>query len=338
MPSPTIRDVARLANVSTATVSRVLNHEPGVRYATIEKVKKAINDCQYVPNSVARNLKMDMTKTVGFVVSDISNSHFTIMAKVIESVLRKNGYSTFLCGTDDSSSQELDYLKQMECARVDGLILNTTNLNNDYVVELSQRIPIVLVDRSIKHGGFCGDFVGSNNQAGIETLVNYLIDNGHRKIGFICSHQDISTSRERRAGFFMAMKNVGIQVDNSYPYYFFSENMSIDSGVSGCRHLMSLADPPTAIVIANNAMTVGALKYLHTNNVEIPKEFSIVSYGNVDNSELFSASLGYVTLNPYFIGEKAANYLLSRIKEPQIRNRETIFEPSFVKNGSIKRL
>ena len=142
----TIKDVAKYAGVSTATVSRVINHAPNVRPETVARVNEAIAACHFVPNFVARNLKSEQTKTIGFLVSDIANSYFTIMAKALEIKLQKLGYDMMVCSTDDDPSMEKSYLTQFQSNRVAGIVLNTTGKNTEFIETLSQSIPMVLVE------------------------------------------------------------------------------------------------------------------------------------------------------------------------------------------------
>ena len=334
----TIRDVARLAQVSVSTVSRVLNDEGNVKKETVVRVKSAIDECHYVPNTFARNLKSNSSKTVGLLISDISNSHFTSMAKVIETILRENGFNMIICSTDENKEQELNYLNHMLSSRVDGLILNTTNLNNASIVEFSARLPVVLIERSIDSTAFRGDYIGSNNREGIRMLTQSLIDQGHRKIGIINCESHVSTGRERLAGFVDAMRTIGITVNKQYPYLYDCTTFNIDNGFLGCRYFMQLPQPPTALVVTNNTLALGALKYLRINNFRIPEDISILTYGNIENSDLFFVDLGHATLNPYLIGEKAAKCILSRIAQPSLGNREVIFEPTFLANHSVMTL
>lgn len=336
MSNVTIRSVAKQAGVSVATVSRVINQAPGVRPKTVKKVNEAIAATNYIPNSVARNLKTDATKTIGFLISNISNSHFTSMAKTIESFMREKDYSIIVCSTDDDPDIELSYIHRLLGLRVDGLILNTTGQNSAYITELSHILPMVLVDRSISTPSFTGDFVGSNNFDGIQTLTKHLIKNGHRKIGIITSNLQVSTGQERLAGFQAAMQTIGIKADSDYIYRYDSNYFNEESGIDGCQYLMSLQDPPTAIVVTNNAMAIGAYKYLLAKGISVPGDVSVVSYGNISNSELFRTEPTYVTLNPVFMGEKAAKLLLSRIENPELSNREVIFEPLFIENNSTR--
>ncbi len=322
-----IKDVAKEAGVSTATVSRVINGSPSVRRATIQKVNEAIARTNYVPNASARSLKTNATKTVGLLVSDISNPHFILMSVSIESILNKSGYSVIICNTNDNPEMELTYLQRLVAMNIDGLIINTTGRIDDYICMLSQTTPVVLVDRSIQSPTFKGDFVGSNNFDGARSMVSHLLGYGHRRIGFIVSSQKVSTSEERNAGFATEMKNAGIPIDKDYPYLYSVNSLFEQGGYDGCRYLMGLETPPTAIAIANNVMAIGAYKYCTEKGINIPDQISIVSYGTIEHAALFKTYPTYVTLSASYMGEKAAAAVLSRIANPKINNRESIFEP-----------
>ncbi|WP_162151301.1 LacI family DNA-binding transcriptional regulator [Enterocloster asparagiformis] len=334
----TIRDVAKLANVSIATVSRVLNQDPVVSQKTIQRVQEAMLACNYVPNSYARNLKSNNAHTVGFLVSNISNSYFTSMAKVIEDILLEHGFNLIICSTNEDPGQELSRLNYLQSIQAEGVILNTTNFNNQTVVELSKTMPIVLLERSISGAEFRGDFIGSNNFAGIKLLTEHLLSNGHRKIALINCGKHVSTGRERFDGFWAAMAGVGIEINSSYPYVRDCDSFSIDNGFQSCRQLLNLPDPPTALIATNNTLAIGALRYVSLNQISIPDKLSFMSYGNIENSDLFFVGLSHATLNPQFIGEKAANCILSRIGNPSLPNREVTFEPALSVQSSVSPL
>ncbi len=331
MSEVTIKDVAREAGVSVATVSRVLNDPSLVKQNTSERVLEVIERMNYIPNATARNLKTNRTKVIGLIVSDISNAHFTSMAKAIDHVIRSRGYSLIVCNIEDDPALEAEYLNRLSELRADGIILNTSGFNDDLIAQFSQTIPMVLVDRNVPADSFCGDFVGSNGFAGVNLLTKHLISLGHRKIGIINSNLNISTGRERFSGFVAAMKDIGVNVDEDYPYRFDGQHFDTEGGHDGCKYLMTQKDKPTALVVANNSMAIGAYKYLSSQNIRVPEDISVVSYGIIHNSELFAVQPTCTTLNPMFIGEKAADLLISRIESTQIRgNREVIFEPTML--------
>lgn len=330
MAELTIRDIARIANVSSATVSRCLNNSASVKPETAKRVMDVVNQCNFVPNDAARSLKTNSSSIVAFLICHLSNTHFTKMAKVIDINIRKAGYNLIISGTEDDPQLELESLTRLQTLNIQGLILNTTGKNDDFICELSKKIPVALVDRNITNPNFFGDFVGSNGYSGVYQLAHLLIRQGHTKIAFINSNLATSTGRERLAGFKAAMQTIGILYDENYIYQYSCEHFNEEGGIAGCRYLMNLPDPPTAIVIANNAMAIGAYKFLHYSGIKVPDDVSIASFGNINNSDLFRVEPTIATLNPEFIGERASNMLISRIENPALGNRESLFEPLLV--------
>lgn len=331
----TIRDVARHAGVSTATVSRVINHIPNVKPETVEKVNEAIKACNFVPNFVARNLKSEQSRTVGFLVPDISNTYFTVMAKTLEAKLQEAGYDLLICSTDDVPAQEAHYLKQMLSNQVIGMILDTTGKNNSMIEDISQRVPFVLIERNIDSVQYHGDFVGANNYNGCYELTICLLEKGHRKIGVINGNLEVSTGRERYQGFADAMNSYGISVNEEYPYVYDANSFLENAGYEGAQYLMKLSEPPSAIIVMNNTLSIGALKYLKRQGIRIPEDVSVMCYGNIENSELFFVEPAYTTLNPRTIAEKIFQYILTRIENPELNNRETFFESRLYLGGSV---
>jgi len=333
----TIKDVAKHAGVSIATVSRVINNNYYVSPEIEKRVLKAIKELNYYPNSIARSLKNDTTFTIGFIVSDISNDYFTSMTKAIEDVINKENYNMIVCSTDNKKEKELRYLKLLISRKVDGLILNTTGRNDDFISKLSNDLPVILVNRKVQDSAFRGDFIDSNNFEGAYTLTEHLLSSGHRKIAVINGDLSVSTGKERFEGFKKAMLQAGIEVGDDYVYRY-DGDFTMESGYQGAAELLKLTDPPTAVVVMNNAMALGALKYFRVNKIKVPEDVSIASYGDIDNVELMYVQPSTVTLNARTIGRKAGEMLLERIKDRSIVNREVIYTPQLIVGNGVRRL
>lgn len=337
MGNSTIKDVAKHAGVSIATVSRVINQNYYVSPEIQEKVSQSIKELNYYPNSVARSLKSDVTYTIGFIVSDISNNYFTSMAKAIEDVLNIKEYNIIVCSTENLKDKELQYLKLLIGKKIDGLILNTTGKNDEFITKLSQSLPIVLINRKIHNNGFSGDFVDSNNFEGGYMLTNHLILAGHRKIAIINGDLSVSTGWERFQGFRRAMLEIGIDPEKDKNYRY-DGDFTIDSGYQGAAQIYGIADKPTAVIVMNNVMALGALKYFRKHDINIPQDISVASYGDIENIELMYIQPSTVTLNAWMIGNKAGEMLLERVKEKSINKREIIYMPQLVVGKGVKEI
>ena len=339
MPNVTIKDVAQKANVSIATVSRVLNKNYFVSPELEQKGMEAIKQLNYYPNSVARSLKNESTQTIGLIVSDISNSFFSFVNRSVENILRQHNYNLIVCSTDNQKEKELSYLKLLLEKKVDGIILNTTGLNHEFVSSISQQIPIVLCGRKINSPIFKGDFVDSDNINGSYLMTRYMIEKGHRRIGVICGQQSISSGIERIEGFRRAMRSIDISVDENYPYQYCGNYNCSDSGYEGAEYLLSLDPPPTSILAMNNELTVGALRYFRSHNVAVPDDISLICYGNILNTDLFYIQPYYIDMDPRVIGTRVAELLIERIEHKnELPNREVLFAPALVPGNSVKPL
>lgn len=324
----TIKDVAREANVSIATVSRVVNKTGTVNSQLTLQVEAAIEKLHYSPNNVARSLKTSSTSTIAFLVSNISDPFFITIGRGIEDYIKDFNYNLIVCSTDQSPEKELEYLRLLKERQIDGLIINSTGLNNDEITNMSHQMPIVLSNRKITRPNFIGDFVDNDNTGGIIALTKHLTKLGHRKIGVLNGPHHLSTAAERMRGFEIEMKRVGIIIDETYPYLY-EDFFTKESGYQGAKYFMELPQPPTAIIAMSSEIALGALKYCHSNHISIPNDVSLVAFGNIENSELLYINLTIANTNLKGIGNKMAELLIERIQEKgKLPNREIRFVTS----------
>lgn len=329
MSNPTIKDVARQAGVSIATVSRVLNNKNTVAPDLAAKVNQAVDQLGYHPNSIARTLKNDSSKTVGFVVSDISNDFFTRMARGVEDVLNQHGYSLFVCSTDSTQQREEQCLSLLREKQVDGLIINTSGKNDELITRISHQVPVALFGRKISTADFTGDFVDNDNFSGVQELTRHLISLGHRKIGLLNGQIYVSSARERLAGFQSAMREIGVTVDDTYPYLYKGSFNRISSGAEGTKYLYEQG--ATAVISANNVLALGALQFCHSAQIRIPKDLSLCSFGTIANHELLYIQPTYAEQAPTSMGARLAELIMERIEaKNQLANRELRFSASLI--------
>lgn len=334
MSSVTIRDIAREANVSVATVSRTLNHSPNVTDAMRERILATAEKLGYVPNSAAKSLKTSRSQIIGFLVSDITNPDYISIARTIEDSLGKQNYSLILCSTGNQKKRELDYLQMLMSKNIDGLILNTTGLNNEFVLKMNERIPMVLLNRKIEHSDFRGDFVATNSYNGCYQLTKQLLNLGHNKIFVVRGPMNLSNSRERFQGFADAMRESGISVDDTYPYLYTGE-FTRQSGIDAVRKLQAMEDRPTAILSQDNMSALGILEELHRSTLRVPEDLSVVTYDGIHDIEMMSIRPTMSLFDTAAIGRRTAKSILERIKEPALENRSYIFEPKIVSGNAM---
>ena len=331
----TIRDVAKQANVSIATVSRVVNKNYYVDPDTILKVEKAIRDTGYYPDAIARTMRRNVSFTIGLVVSDLNNTHFTLIAKMLDQVIEEQSYNLIVCSSDGNKESENRYLRTLMSKKVDGLVMHTNGDNDALIAELSRQIPIVLIYRKIQDEGFVGDFVGSEDFDGAYRLARHVLSFGHRRIGLITGDLSISTGRERYAGFMKALKEAGIRLS---PSMMFSGSYHFESGLEGAKKLLAARQSPSILVALSNALAMGVMTYMKERQILIPGDISFASFGDLSNWELLYVQPTIIRQYPSRVGKFAGQLLLKRIADRNRPPEVTLVPSPLIHGNSIARV
>ncbi|MGJ7921894.1 LacI family DNA-binding transcriptional regulator [Neobacillus sp. LXY-4] len=321
---PTIEDVAKLANVSIATVSRVINNQGGVRKATEERILNAINELGYIRSALARSMKKKETNTIGIIVPDIKNPFFPLVVAGIEQKAREKGYYTILSSTNESPIVEEDIVKIFIERGVDGVIITTANENGDHIKLLQdQGIPIVAVDRVIKK--FDIDTVLVDNVSGSYHAVQHLILQGHKRIAIICGPQNTTPGYERLLGYKKALEEYNLPIDETL---IVQGDFMEGSGYKATQELYSLDKRPTAIFSSNNLMTIGSLKALMDLEWKLGEEVSFIGFDDVDIATFIKPRLSVVSRPMNTLGEMAFQLLYERMNfKENLPKREYLLSP-----------
>ena len=309
-----LTDVAKRANVSIATVSRVINNSDKVVAETRELVNKAMSDLGYKPSRVARRLRQKggVRHLLGLIIPDIQNPFFAEMARGVEDVAYAHKFAVMLCNSDEDLKKEAFYLDVLQAESVDGLILPPINERDPVVLEFVERgVPVVTVDRSLAHRSI--DKVEVDNHRGAYEAVEHLIRLGHQRIGLIAGRMNVSTSRERRLGYEDALAAHKLPLN---PHFIRSGDFKQASGRAIADELLSLPVPPTALFVLNNLMTVGALETIHRRKLQIPRDIAIIGFDDLPWAEALDPPLTVVRQPAYEVGQAAAELLLKRLEEP----------------------
>jgi len=313
----TIKDVAAEAEVSTATVSRVLNESGYVSEEIRERVIEAVSKLNYQPSAIARSLKQDRTYMIGVIVPDISNSYFMGITRGIEDIVGAEGFQLMFCSSDENPEKESRLLQLLQEKRVDAVVLATAGSNDDTVKALSlSGMPIVLIDRKLngEHGTPLLDLVAEDNEDGAYRLTNKLIDDGHVRIGVVNGPARVSTGRERFEGVLRAMKERGLSEEP----IVFNGGFTTEDGIRAAKRFMRAEPKPTAIVSLNNQMSLGVLLEIVRSGHRIPDDMAVASFGEVEAASLLkSPGLYYIDQHPYDMGTKAGEILLKRIRREE---------------------
>lgn len=326
---PTILDVARKANVSVATVSRVINNQGGVRKKTEDEIIKAINELNYVRSAVARSMVRKETKTIGIIIPDICNPFFPEVIAGIEKKAINKKYFTFLSSSDESREKEKDIIQHFIERGVDGVIITTADEKGMHLQPLIEaNIPIVAVDREIQH--FEVDTVLTGNREGSYEAVKHLISLGHEKIAIIRGPQNTTPGLERFKGYKKALEDHNLTISEKW---IGNGNFMENSGYSIVNNFYTLEDRPTAIFSCNNLMSIGAIKALRKLNWQLNKEVTFVGFDDIEIATFTNPALTMVSRPMRKLGEIAFQLLFERMNNKNqnlIPKREYILTPELV--------
>jgi LacI family transcriptional regulator len=305
----TIKQVAQSANVSTATVSRVLNKNPRVKSELRKRVERAIVELDYSPSRVARMMRVHKSQVIGLIISDIVNPFFTALVRAVEDVAHENGFTLLLGNSDENSAKEQMYFEVLAEERVAGIII-VPSCSDDCSYLRHCHVPLVAVDRKIE--GMDIDTVVLDNVLGAYLATNHLLELGHRRIGLIGAPAYVSVGLERRQGYEKALLKHGLAIDESLIRLGdFKER----GGYQATRELLLLDQRPTALFAANNLMTLGALRALQEAHVAVPQDMSVVGFDDFHWGSLMQPSLTSVRQPTYQIGQVAAQLLMRRLQD-----------------------
>jgi LacI family transcriptional regulator len=321
-----IRTVAERAGVSISTVSRFLNNKV-VSPQAEERIREAVRELAYIPNRIARSLKLKRTMTLGMAIPDITNTFFPEIVKGVEDAARAAGFHLVLTNTGEDQASEWERLATLETLRCDGCILilapdgpgdaEREQRLNDY------RLPVVFVDRAPPFTG--ADLVISDNVAGAEEAVSHLIGLGHRNIALLGTTLEVTTHRERVLGYRRALAAAGIQPPPGYEVRIAS---TLADGFAATTRLLDMSPRPTALFITSNRQTIGAMAAIHDRGLRCPQDVSVIGYDDYEWEEAFRPRLSAVAQPSYLIGQRGAELLIARILGQKSGPAEKVVLPS----------
>lgn len=265
-----IRDIAKLAGVSVATVSRVINTPELATPATREKVRAIIREHHYIPNLTARNLYAKESNSFALFVYDLENPFFIALVKELHKIAFRDKRTFLICDTENNEEKEREYFRYCEGIRTKGVIFTEGEDNPIFHMETNQRIAIMDRSHSPKHS--C---VRSDNRAGMFTLVDYLYNLNHRTFGFAGLNDEMFSCSDRRDAFVEALRERGIEIPEEN---FFRGGMNPYTGVHAVDYFCTLKNRPTAIVCANDQVAQGVVMRANQMGVKIPEDFSVVGF------------------------------------------------------------
>jgi LacI family transcriptional regulator len=308
--SVTIRDVARLAGVSVATVSRVLNASAPVREATRARVLEVAGELRFSPNTAARTLSRQRAGALGVILPDLYGEFFSELLRGIDQEAQRAGHS-LLVSSSHHDSRGIGAAVRAMRGRIDGLMVMAPDVSAPLLADvLPGGVPIVLLNGPAVDADVYEITV--DNFGGARAMTRHLVALGHRRVGFIAGAELNHEAIERERGYLVAMREAGLPRD---PALSVRGNFSEDGGWRGARQLLALTPPPTAIFAANDAMAVGALSALREAGVRVPAQVAVVGFDDIPVARFLNPPLTSVRVGIAALGERAAALLLAALAE-----------------------
>jgi LacI family transcriptional regulator len=301
----TMRDVARLAGVSTSTVSAVLNASVPVSAARKKRVMDAMAALDYHPDAIARGLKTGKTNAIGVVVPDITNAFYPEVVRGVEDAARRAGYAVLLCDSNENAANEDAHLVTLFSRRVDGVLLACCANSTAYATMVRRRFPMVFVDR-IPPAATEGTVSSDNVQAGY-AATRHLLELGHERIAMLAGNTALSPHHDRLEGFRKAMQESHLPIRDEY---LACGELQIQNGIEATQRLLKLTAPPTAIMVSNNKLLLGVLQSLDENRIPVPQQVSILGFDDFIWNRYFSPSITSIAQSTYEMGRRSFELLL----------------------------
>lgn len=327
----TIKDIARMADVSHTTVSRALNNKSRIKNETKEKILSIARELNYLPNFIARSLVMKQTKTLGLVITTIANPFYTELSQGIETTAISLGYNIILCSTNYDLSIEKKYIDMLRSKGVDGIIFTSAHMGDPNIIGLAEEgFPMVLVNRRTYHPMVRDkiDYIGVDNISGGFLAVEHLIKLGHDRIGVIGGSSESSVGFERLEGGKKALAVYGREVIGDY---FLEGDFLKGSGYRGGKEFLKMNRPPTAIFATNDYMALGTYQAIVEEGMKIPEDMALIGFNDIEFTSMKGIELTTIGQKKYEMGALAVKTLVERIEGKKVGpSKEIVLEPELI--------
>lgn len=327
-----IKDVAKEAGVSIATVSRVLNNIDVVNYDTKQKVLEAIKKLDYTPNVVARSLKTQKTSTLGIIIPDISSQFYPEVVRGAEDVANIYNYNVILCNTDLDKQKEIEYLRVLKEKMVDGILYMSSSIEPEifkYIQHIN--VPIVLVENVDKDDTFPS--VTINNLDAAYEAVKYLIKKGNKKIGYI-GHKDLenNATAKRFLGYKKALEESNIKLNEKITYF---GGLKVEDGYKGALEIIKHGDID-AIFCSSDECAMGAINALREKNINVPNDVDIMGFNDIYEASVFYPKLTTVSIPMYDMGSVGMRMLIKIVNKEELKFTHYVLPYEIVERQSCK--
>jgi len=334
--SATIVDVAKMANVSISTVSRVINSQGGVSDELEKRILEVINQLNYRPNSVARALKSKATRLIGVIVPSISNPVFSDTTEYYAAAAEKYGYSLIVCSSNSLVENEVKCVHSLIKHQVDGMIFNAMGqFDPRFSIINESKIPTVFIGRRPRNFRIDCDSVTVNNETGAYQAVSYLIESGARRIGFIFGqHESMTAAEDRYQGYLEALRDHGIEPDASLVVH--TNASEEDAGRLAAKALLAQVAELDGVFTSTDLAALGCMHEFRQCGIRIPEDISIMGFDGITYGRLMTPPLSTVVTPNKEMAKTAVGLLIERIEEQKTSQRDVVFQPTLFIGGSTK--
>ncbi|AYD39142.1 LacI family transcriptional regulator [Clostridium fermenticellae] len=333
MPA-SIKDVAKEAGVSIATVSRVLNDVDVVNEETKKKVLEAIDKLGYRPNIVARSLKTQKTKTVGIIIPDISSPFYPEIVRGAEDVSNIYDYNMMLCNTDLDFEKEMEYLRVLKEKMVDGVLYMSSSLKSN-ILELINKlqIPMVMVETTSEEGNIPS--VTINNKQAAEDAVEYLIKKGSNNIAYIGTDKDEINARALRyKGYRSALKNNNLTFNEDITCF---GGLKAKDGYEGMKNILEKTQNIDGVFCTGDEIAMGAINFLREKNIKVPEDINVIGFDNIYSAATFYPKLTTVAQPMYDMGSVGMRMLIKIINKQDLENQNYVLKHEIIERDSCRK-
>ncbi|ENP8391915.1 substrate-binding domain-containing protein [Vibrio alginolyticus] len=332
----TMKDIAKLAGVSTSTVSHVINKTRFVSEEISERVNNAAKELNYyAPSALARSLKVNRTKTIGMLVTTSTNPFFGEVVKGVERSCYQKGYSLILCNTEGDNERMRQSINTLLQKRINGLILMCSSLEGERidVFERYPDIPVVVMDWGPML--FTSDKIQDNSLRGGYLAAKYLIDCGHTEIGCITGPLIKHQAQMRYEGYKRAMNEAGLEFNANW---IIESDFECEGGYQAFKKMAQRGALPSSIFVSNDMMAMGVINAANELDIKVPDDLSIIGYDDIHIAKFMSPSLTTIHQPKYRLGQAAVETLVRKLDEKSTEAQVVQLEPTLVERKSVKRL
>ncbi|OAS86838.1 MULTISPECIES: LacI family DNA-binding transcriptional regulator [Metabacillus] len=336
----TIKDVAKVANVTPSTVSRVISNSPRISEKTKRKVRQAMEELGYLPNFKARSLANRSTQTIGLVMPNstdkvFQNPFFPEVIRGISKIAHSMEYALHISTGETEEEIYEGLVRMVQSGRVDGVILLYSRINDNVMSFLEEKkFPYTIIGKPYLNSDEISH-VDNDNFSAAKEVTKYLLKLGHKRIGFVAGSLNLMVTLERKRGYESALLDSDITINNDYIVH---EEFLREGGQEAISELLSLKEPPTSLVVADDLMAFGMLNTLDEMGLRVPDDISIISFNNLLLSEVSRPPLTSVDINIYNLGLQSAKCLIEKIKQPDEPAKRIIIPYKVIERNSCKKL